>query len=281
MAATTRALRTRNRWLLFVLMTVIVVLVNLPIITMILNSFKTTNVILTQPGIIPREPTLVNYTYLATRTNFPRFFLNSFIVAGTGTLICIVAATLGGYVLSRFTVMRPVTAYSRFLLMMQMFPLLLALIPLFILFRNLGLTNSFWSVILIYSVAQLPFSTWMFKAFFDSVPRELEEAAQIDGCSRPMAFRYVVLPLSGPAMAAVTIFAFLFSYNEYLIANVFLKRTEMMTVPVGIQMFIQQFSSDWGNLMAASTMAMVPTFILFLFVQRYMIYAAIGSAVKG
>jgi ABC-type glycerol-3-phosphate transport system permease component len=121
----------------------------------------------------------------------------------------------------------------------------------------------------------------MFKAFFDSVPRELEEAAQLDGCSRPMAFRYVVLPLSGPAMAAVTIFAFLFSYNEYLIANVFLKKTEMMTVPVGIQLFIQQFSADWGNLMAASTMAMVPTFVLFLFVQRYMAYAAIGSAVKG
>ena len=91
--------------------------------------------------------------------------------------------------------------------MMQMFPLLLALIPLFILFRQVGLTNSFGSVILIYSVTQLPFATWMFKAFFDSVPRELEEAAEIDGCTRPMAFRHVVLPLAAPAMAAVTIFA--------------------------------------------------------------------------
>jgi ABC-type glycerol-3-phosphate transport system permease component len=275
-----RRSRAGKRWGLFVLLVIIVLIVNLPIISMMLNSLKTTNVILTDPNIIPRNPTLINYTYLSTRTNFWLFFRNSMFVAGTGTLICIIAATLGGYVLSRFS-LRPVTAYSRFLLMMQMFPLLLALIPLFILFRNVGLTNSFWSVILIYSVAQLPFSTWMFKAFFDSVPRELEEAAQLDGCSRPMAFRYVVLPLSGPAMAAVTIFAFLFSYNEYLIANVFLKRTEMMTVPVGIQLFIQQYSADWGNLMAASTMAMVPTFVLFLFVQRYMIYAAIGSAVKG
>jgi ABC-type glycerol-3-phosphate transport system permease component len=195
-------------------------------------------------------------------------------------LICIIAATFGGYVLSRFR-LSGVTAYSRFLLMMQMFPLILALIPLFILFRNMNLINTYWSVILIYSVAQLPFSTWMFKAFFDSVPKELEEAAQIDGCSKFMAFRHVVLPLSGPAMAAVTIFAFLFSYNEYLIANVFLRREEMMTIPVGIQMFMQQYQSDWGNLMAASTMAMIPTFVLFLFVQKYMIYAAIGSAVKG
>ncbi len=276
----TRRSSARKRWGLFVLLMVIVFVVNLPIISMILNSLKTTSVILTDPSILPKNPTLINYTYLSTRTNFWLFFRNSMIVAGSGTVICIAAATLGGYVLSRFS-LRPVTAYSNFLLMMQMFPLLLALIPLFILFRNVGLANTFWSVILIYSVTQLPFSTWMFKAFFDSVPRELEEAAEIDGCSRPMAFRYVVLPLAAPAMAAVTIFAFLFSYNEYLIANVFLKKTEMMTVPVGIQLFIQQFSSDWGNLMAASTMAMVPTFVLFLFVQRYMIYAAIGSAVKG
>lgn len=272
--------KTRQRWALFVLLLFLVFVINLPIISMVLNSLKPTSVILTERSIIPREPTLINYVYLSSRTNFWLFFRNSMIVAGTGTLICILAATFGGYVLSRFT-LRPVMAYSRFLLMMQMFPLLLALIPLFILFRNIGLTTSFWSVILIYSVAQLPFSTWMFKAFFDSVPRELEEAAQIDGCSRLMAFRFVILPLSGPAMAAVTIFAFLFSYNEYLIANIFLKRQEMMTIPVGIQSFIQQFQADWGMLMAASTMAMIPTFILFLFVQRYMIYAAIGSAVKG
>ena len=271
---------TKKQWGLFTLLLIIVVVVNLPIISMILNSLKTTDVILTDASIIPKHPTLINYVYLSTRTNFWLFFRNSMIVAGSGTVICIMAATLGGYVLSRFT-LRPVRAYSSFLLMMQMFPLLLALIPLFILFRKVGLTNSFGSVILIYSVTQLPFSTWMFKAFFDSVPRELEEAAEIDGCSRPMAFRYVVLPLAAPAMAAVTIFAFLFSYNEYLIANVFLKTTEMMTVPVGIQLFMQQFGTDWGNLMAASTMAMVPTFILFLFVQKYMIYAAIGSAVKG
>ena len=277
---TGRRSHARRRWGVFCLLLFLSILVNLPIISMILNSLKTTEVILSDPSILPKHPTLVNYFYLSTRTNFWLFFRNSMIVAGTGTAICITAATLGGYVLSRFT-LRPVKAYSSFLLMMQMFPLLLALIPLFILFRHVGLTNSFGSVILIYSVVQLPFATWMFKAFFDSVPRELEEAAEIDGCTRPMAFRHVVLPLAAPAMAAVTIFAFLFSYNEYLIANVFLKTTEMMTVPVGIQMFMQQFGSDWGNLMAASTMAMVPTFILFLFVQRYMIYAAIGSAVKG
>jgi ABC-type glycerol-3-phosphate transport system permease component len=270
----------RKRWGIFILLIIIVFVVNLPIISMMLNSLKTTSVILTETNIIPRNPTLINYTYLSTRTSFWLFFRNSMVVAGGGTFLCIIAATFGGYVLSRFR-LRGVTAYSRFLLMMQMFPLILALIPLFILFRNMNLINTYWSVILIYSVTQLPFATWMFKAFFDSVPKELEEAAQIDGCSKFMAFRHVVLPLSGPAMAAVTIFAFLFSYNEYLIANVFLRREEMMTIPVGIQMFMQQYQSDWGNLMAASTMAMIPTFVLFLFVQKYMIYAAIGSAVKG
>ena len=117
--------------------------------------------------------------------------------------------------------------------MIQMFPIILALIPLFILFKNLGLINTYFSVIIIYTVAQLPFATWMFRSFFDSIPIDLEEAAQIDGCSRLQAFRFVVLPLCSAAFAAVTIFAFLFNYNEYLIANIFLRSEGTMTDPRG------------------------------------------------
>jgi ABC-type glycerol-3-phosphate transport system permease component len=194
--------------------------------------------------------------------------------------ITIVGASLAGYALSRYRIV-VTTGYSRLLLMVQMFPVILALIPLFIIFRILQLVDTYWSVILIYAAFQLPFATWMFRSFFDSIPRDLEEAAMIEGCSRLLAFRHVVLPLCAAAFTAVTIFAFLFTYNEYLIANIFLRSESVMTVPVGIQMFMQQYSSDWGNLMAAATLAMLPTFILFLFVQRYMLYAAVGGAVKG
>lgn len=272
--------RLLKRWGLFALMVVLVIVVDMPIISLILNSFRTNSEILSSRSFLPEAPTLDNYAFVTQRTSFFQWLFNSLIMAGGGMALSIMAATLAGYVLSRFRT-RFVTAYGTGLFMVQMFPILLALIPLFIFFRTLGLVNTYYSVIILYTVAQLPFATSMFRAFFDGIPTDLEEAAKIDGANRLQAFGLVVLPLAGPAIAAVAIFAFLFSYNEYLIASVFLRREELFTVPIGIQQFIQQFSTDWGSLMAAAVLAMLPTFILFLFIQKYMMYGAIGSGVKG
>jgi ABC-type glycerol-3-phosphate transport system permease component len=277
---TSRRASSANRWLLSALLAAIVLLVNLPILAMILNSLKPTAEILSGGRLLPEALSLANYRYLTERTPFWTYFANSFAIALGGTALTIVAAALAGYSLSRYR-SAGATGFSRLLLMVQMFPLILSLIPLFILFRNLGLVNTRTSVILIYTVVHLPFATWMFKAFFDAIPRELEEAAMIDGATRLAAFWRVVLRLSGPGVAAVTIFSFLFSYNEYLIASIFLRDEDRMTIPVGIQMFMQQFQTDWGSLMAASTLAMLPTFVLFLFVQKYMVYGAVAGAVKG
>jgi ABC-type glycerol-3-phosphate transport system permease component len=268
------------RWSLFALACLLVIVINMPIISLILNSFRSTQEILSSTSLIPASPSLVNYSYVAERTSFFRYLLNSLIMAGGGMALSIVAATLAGYVLSRFRT-RLFGAYATGLFMVQMFPILLALIPLFILFRNLGLVNTYYSVIIMYTVAQLPFATSMFRAFFDGIPQDLEEAAKIDGAYRLQAFALVVMPLAGPAIAAVAIFAFLFSYNEYLIAVVFLRRESLFTIPVGIQQFMQQYATDWGSLMAAAVMAMLPTFVLFMFIQKYMMYGAIGSGVKG
>ena len=272
--------RERRRWLLFALCVVIVIIVNLPIITMILNSFRSTGEILSSTSMIPSKISFENYIYLNTRTPFWLFFRNSIIVSIGGTAATIAAATLAGYALSRYS-SRLTKTYSSGLLLVQMFPIILALIPLFIMFRILSLTNTHLSVIMLYTVVHLPFATWMFRSYFDAIPRDLEEAAQIDGCSRIQGFLRVILPISGPGIAAVSIFSFLFSYNEFLVANIFLKKQELWTVPVGIQMFIQQYSSDWGSLMASATLAMIPTFIFFLFVQKFMVYGAMAGGVKG
>ena len=164
--------------------------------------------------------------------------LKVFVVAGLGTVVSIFCAGLAGYTLSRYHKLRFVSNYSRALMLVQMFPLILALIPLFIIFKDAGLINTYYSVILVYTLLNLPFATWMFEGFFDAIPRELEEAAFVDGCSRLRTLTRIVLPLSGPGTAAVTILTFLLCYNEFLIASIFLRDPDTMTIPVGIQMFM-------------------------------------------
>lgn len=270
-----------KKWLLTLLMLFLVLILDYPIFIIFFNAFRSTSEILATTSIIPQHPTLANFTYLNDRTNFWGFFTSSMIVAVIGTTTSILCASMAGYTLSRYHKNRFVQNYSRALMMVQMFPLILALIPLFIIFKNTGLVNTYWSVILVYTVLNLPFATWMFEGFFDAIPRELEEAAYVDGCSRIKTLMRIVLPLSGPGTAAVTIFTFLLCYNEYLIASIFLRDPDTMTIPVGIQMFMQQYSTDWGSLMAAACLASLPTIVFFLFVQKYMVQGVVAGAVKG
>ncbi len=273
-------MRARRRWILFFLGLGIVLIVDFPILTVALNSFRTTESIITSHSILPNHPTLANYLYINTRTNFWGFLLNSGMVALSSTLLGIVLASLAGFAMSRFRA-RIIGPYNQGLLIVQMFPLILAIIPLFIFFRRLQMVNNFIPVILVYTVTQLPFATWMLRSYFDSIPRELDEAAKVDGCSPLRIFVQIILPLATPGIVAVAIFSFLFSYNEFFISSVFLRDENRMTMPVGIQSFMQQYSTDWGSLMASATLAMVPTLILFLFIQKYMISGATAGAVKG
>ncbi len=273
--------KTTKKWLLSLLMLVLVLILDYPIFTIFLNAFRSTTEILSTTSIIPQHPTLANFAYLNDHTNFWGFFVSSMVVSIIGTIISIICAAAAGYTLSRYHARRVVRGYSRALMIVQMFPIILALIPLFIIFKDAGLVNTYWSVILVYTVLNLPFATWMFEGFFDAIPRELEEAAYVDGCSRSQTLMRIILPLSGPGTAAVTIFTFLLCYNEYLIANIFLRDPDTMTIPVGIQMFMQQYSTDWGSLMAAACLASVPTIVFFLFVQKYMVQGVVAGAVKG
>lgn len=270
----------QTRWMLTGITTLIVLVINFPVILLVLNSFQTTEQILASRRIIPEVFTLSNYAGLATATPFFTYLKNSLITAIGATVFSLSAAVLAGYALSRFK-NGLLDGYSTALFAVQMFPIILALIPLFLLFRPLGLIDHPGSVIIVYAVINLPFVTWMARSYFDTIPRELEEAALIDGCSHYGAFWRVVLPLSGPGLAAVSIFAFLLAYNEFFVANVFLRSQDSMTLPVGITMFMQQFSTDWGSLMAAATLTMLPTLILFIFVQKYITHGAVSGGVKG
>jgi len=273
--------RTRTaRLLRTILLAFIALIANFPVLTVILNSLRSTNEIMASSSIIPTHLTLGNYVTIVVQSNFLIFFRNSLIVALSGTFVSIIVAGLAGYAMSRFH-SKFLRVYGSSLLALQMFPAILVLIPLFVLFRIAGLVDTYWSVILLYITGNLPFAIWMYRGFFDSIPKELEESSWIDGCSRLQSFMKIALPLSGPGVAAVGIFSFLFSWNEYLIAMIFLRNNARMTIPVGLQLFMQQYQTDWGSLFAAATLAMLPPLLFSFFAQKYMVYGAVSGAVKG
>jgi len=272
--------RRRWQWGILVLLAAIAVLVNLPVLVMLLDSFKSNSEILLGRSFLPQSLDLTNYAYVWNNTKFRLWLRNSVIIAVASTILTVIIGALAGYALSRFRD-RFLSAFANSLLILQMFPLILILVPLFLTFKVLGLTNSHLGVILLYTTLNLPFTVWMYKGFFDAIPYELEQAAQIDGCSQFGSFYRIIVPLTGPGMASVAVFAFLMSWNEYLMATIFLRDQKALTLPVGIQTFTDQFSSHWGQIMASATLTSLPIFLLFLFMQRFIVQGITAGSVKG
>ena len=166
-------------------------------------------------------------------------------------------------------------------LVTQMVPAILLLLPYFVTMRVLGLLDSYVGLVLAYSSFALPFCTWMLKGFFDSIPREIDEAAMIDGASRLQALLRVVVPLALPGMAATGLFAFLVSWNHYLFALGLATSPQMYTLPVGIALSIGEFRIAWPDLMAGAAIASVPTILVYSFLERYFVQGLTAGAVKG
>lgn len=256
----------------------IVLLIDLPALLVLSNAFKHSADIQAHT-LIPSELTLDNFDALGNAP-FARYVLNSFIVAAGGTFVAVMAAVFGGYALSRFR-QRGLDSYSRFLLVVQMVPLVVTLLPLFLVLKNLNMLDTYQGLILVYGAMLLPFATWVGRAFFDSIPADLEEAAWVDGASRFSTLLRVVAPLAAPGLVSITVLCFITAWNEYLLASVFLRESDMLTVGVGLQLFSQQLVSNWGPVMAGSAIAMLPSLAVYLVFQRYFISGALAGAVKG
>lgn len=274
---------TRNSvrgWTLSLTLLVIMLLVNMPLILTMVNSLRPTVEILGGSTLLPEHVSLDNYVAVNNSTPYWTWFRNSIVIALTSTVLVLISSGLAGYSMSRYRT-RTNTIYSSSLMLLQLLPIVLSVIALFVIFRMLNLLNTPVPATILYVVISLPFCTWMFKGFFDSIPRELEEAARIDGCSSFRAMRSVVVPLAAPGAAAVAVFAFLTAYNEFMIASAFLTEASTRTIPVGLREFIMQNRTEWGQMLAASTMAGLPPIILFTLLQRWMIRGMAAGAVKG
>ena len=205
---------------------------------------------------------------------------NSLVVSLGTTLMGLLLAVPAAYAFSRFKFSGRQASMFAFLLV-QMFPGIIILVPYFMVMKSLGLLNSSLGLILAYSVTALPLCVWMLKGFFDTVPRELEEAALLDGCNQFQVFWKIILPLSLPAVAVTALFSFLAAWNEYLLALTFNTSNDMYTLPVGLASLISSTGAAWGDFAAASLLVSIPVVILFIVFQKFLIQGLSAGSVKG
>jgi len=219
------------------------------------------------------------YDTAINETDFLIWFKNSTIVTVAATALTIVVCTFGAYSIGRLR-FRGRKAVATFLLMTQMFPLILVAVPLFLIFRDLGLVNTLYGLTIAYIAFVLPFSIWMLRGFYENLPESLEEAAMVDGSTRVGAVIRVIVPLSAPAIATTAIFAWIFAWNEFVMALILISDSSKTTLPPGLSTWVGRYSLQWDLLMAGALGATLPLFIILFFLQKYIINGLAEGAVK-
>ena len=274
--------RPRSRRMLLLIGAVVLVFAAaFPLFWMLSTSLKPSGEIFaTPPRMIPAHPTLGNFARLFTETSFLTYFRNSTTVALTAVLLTLAVSALGAYGLTRFS-FRGRDQVAGLILTTYMFAPVMIIIPFYILVKQLGLVNTHLALVLSYTTFCLPFCLWLLRAFFASIPLELEEAALVDGAGRGRAVWHVVLPLALPGLIATAIFTFILAYNDFLFSMVLITSEELKTLPVGVNDLFNATIVDWGMIMAAGVMITAPAVVFFAAVQRYLVQGWGAGGVKG
>ncbi len=227
----------------------------------------------------PENPTNENYTRLFTKLNFTKNIYDSLVVALFTALLGLGITVPASYSFSRFKFKGRNPLLMQFLVI-NMFPIMLLIVPLFVMMKQIGFMDKHIALIAAYSTFTIPFSTWMLTSFFNAIPLELDKAAQIDGCSRLGAMYRVVLPVAMPGIMSTGIYIFITAWNEYLYAAI-LTSSKVRTIPIALQNMIGEFSIEWGLLTAGGVLSALPVIILFFFIQKQLISGMTAGAVKG
>lgn len=251
-----------------------------PYYWMIVSSIEAKSLFEWPPRLVPDSVSLAAYVKIFAERPLGTWLWNTALVACATSAFCSVIAINAGYALSRFHG-RVTGAFGIFILFSQMLPATLIVVPLYVVYRQLGLYNSLLGLALADTVFVLPLATWLMKGFFDRIPRELEEQALVDGATRLGAFYRITLPLALPGLVVVTVFAFMAGWDEFFLARTLISSQSNWVLSVGLTSFQTQYAIAWNEMMAASVIFTLPAAAFFLFVQRYLIHGLTGGAIKG
>lgn len=277
--------KSRNKFVSAVL-AYLVVLISLgffilPMLWIMYTSFRTQPSIFTGDVFSPlSEYTLENYQTILSVTDFPTFFVNSFKIAAVVTLASLVCSILAAYGLSRFEI-KGKNALIMGVFSTQMFPQVLLIIPIYLIVFSLFLLDTVTGVVLAQLILVLPFQVWMLKGYFDNIPQDLDEAARIDGCGIFQRLIYIVLPVAAPGIMVAAFFSFVVSWGDFLIVSIISQSQRTATLTLTIQRLSSALLIRWGQVAAATVLTIVPTIILFSFVQSRLVAGLTAGAVKG
>ena len=280
-----RPIRHRKKITGFTVLTVLFTIAFLifflfPLYWQVATSLKTQEATFQVPPQLFPNPVSFEYYDWVIHNPFMLSIRNSIIVSGSTTLICLLASTLASYALVRLGI-----PGNRIILLgvlvISMLPAMALLGPLYLMFKQLKLINSFLGLIIAYTAFFLPFTMWFLTSFFKTIPREMEESAEMDGCTPFQTLYRIVLPLSAPAIFTVMILVFIFSWNEFLISFTLMSTESVRTYPVGLVMMQGQWEVPWGEMMAATTLVAVPVITLVLLAQKHIIQGLTAGALKG
>lgn len=266
---------------IYAALAIAVMVILFPVFWMVSSSLKPqTELFARNLTLLPIDWTLENYRNVWNGTEFPLYFWNSFKVAAISTFFAVIVSIYAAYAIARIRFPGRY-AYGILMLVTQMVPHILIVIPLFLIIRRLGLLNTHAALIIAYTAFALPFSIWLLRGFFESIPEELEDAAAIDGASQMGTLHKIILPLAGPGIAAVTMFNFIRAWNEFLFALVFLQSRDLFTMPLGLASFQEEYTFRWDLIMAGASIITLPVLLFFLLMQRFIVQGLLGGAVKG
>lgn len=264
----------------YIFIWIMVFLAVMPFIYVILTALKSSEQIYDPDQIIPTYITLENFRQVLFQSNFVRYFMNSIFITVVTTVICMVLSVMAAYGLTRYYIIGS-EKLKMAVLMTRMFPGILLCIPFYIIMKQMQLIDSYVGLIMMYCSFTLPFAIWNTCAFFNTIPWELEEAAMIDGCGRLRSFFTVIVHVAKPGLFVTALFCFMSSWDEYMYASIFINTTLKKTIQVGMQDFVGQYSVDWGLLMSAVVISLIPLLFFFALVQKNLVDGLSSGAVKG